>query len=84
MLFWLARSLSRVARPKGRSRWWGALGVALWVAGELFGFVLGGALGFSTMASYGLALPLAAAGAAAAYFLVLGLPPHADTLDGQP
>jgi hypothetical protein len=61
----LVRKLAAIAKAKGRSGWWGGLGVLFWFSGEILGFMIGFMADLGT-ASYLLALGLAAAGAGAA------------------
>jgi len=63
-----------VARDKGRSSAWAALGAVFWIGGEVFGFLVGVLAGMEDLASYLPALICAALGAAAAYGIVALLP----------
>jgi hypothetical protein len=76
VLFKLVRGLASMAEAKGRSQAWGGLGAALWIVGEISGFVLGAALsgGDGEGGMYVLGLFGAAAGALVAYLVVLSLP----------
>jgi hypothetical protein len=73
-LFWFGKKLAAMAQEKGRSGAWAALGVALWIGGELFGFVLGLLLELD-MGIYLTALGCAIAGAVVAFGIVNALPP---------
>jgi hypothetical protein len=66
------------ASEKGRSKGWAALGVAFWLGGELMGAIVGGLLGLDSLALYGVALLMAAAGVLVAYLVVKALPPQAS------
>lgn len=66
------RTLADLCRNKGRSVWWAAMGVASWIFGELFGFVVGAAMGLDAGA-YIAGLGCAAACATIAWFVVKGL-----------
>lgn len=72
-LSWFARSLAAKAKAKGRSGWWGGLGVLLWIGGEITGFVIGVATELGQGASYLLAIVMAALGAVIAYVTVSSL-----------
>jgi hypothetical protein len=68
------RYLASVARNKGRSSAWAALGAVFWIGGEVFGFLVGALAGMEDLAAYLPALICAALGAAAAYGIVALLP----------
>lgn len=78
-LFRFGRSLADICRDKGRSNWWAVMGVGSWIFGELFGFIVGAALGLDGGA-YVAGLGCAAACAAIAWFVVKGL----DDFRAQP
>jgi hypothetical protein len=69
-LIWFVRKLGSMAREKGRSSGWGALGILGWVGGEFTGFIIGGIADAGVGGSYGLALLCAAVGAGGAYAIV--------------
>lgn len=48
----LTRKLVEDAKAKGRSGWWGALGVAGWLIGEVLGGIVGLLLGLDGFAVY--------------------------------
>lgn len=68
------RYLASVAREKGRTSAWAALGAVLWIGGEVFGFLVGAIAGLEDFAAYGPALVCAAIGAGVAYGIVALLP----------
>lgn len=70
----LVRALADILQKKGRSKAWCVLGVGMWFGGEVIGFLIGGILGFE-IGAYLIAIILAAAGAAGAYFIIKSLPP---------
>jgi hypothetical protein len=70
----LVKTLSELAREKGRSQSWAALGVLMWFGGELIGFVIGEAFGLG-MGAYLVAIGLAIAGAYASWLIVKSLDP---------
>lgn len=74
MLIWAGRKMARMASEKGRSSGFAAIGICLWLAGELFGFLLGAALGLD-MGAYLLALICAAAGLGTGFLIVSRLAP---------
>jgi len=74
ILVGLARSLSRMAEGKGRSKGWAALGVLGWIGGEVMGAIVGALTADGTGAIYGLALVGAVIGGTTAYFIVRSLP----------
>lgn len=73
-LFWFGRKLAALARQKGRSGGWAALGVGLWIGGELFGIVIGTLLGLD-MGAYLVAIGCAIVGAVVSYGIVNSLSP---------
>ncbi len=73
-LVWFVRKLAAMAKSKGRSGGWGALGAAFWIGGEFFGIIAGTAAD-AGMAAYGLALLCAGVGAGVAYAIVKSLGP---------
>ena len=77
ILIQFVRSLSRIAKEKGRSSGWAALGVVCWIGGELMGGLIGGLLDLG-MGAYVLALVFAVVGAVVAYIVVKALPPGTD------
>jgi hypothetical protein len=70
----LVRSLTDLAKQKGRSKAWAMLGVAMWFGGELIGFFIGIALGLDAGA-YLFAIVLAIGGAVGAWAIVKSLAP---------
>lgn len=74
LLFGLARHLAAVARNKGRSSAWAALGVVFWIGGEVFGFVVGALAGMEGIATYGPALVCAVLGVGVAATIIYLLP----------
>jgi hypothetical protein len=79
------RHLSRLAKQKGRSGYWAALGVAFWIGGEVTGLVVG-EVADAGAGAYLMALVFAAVGATVAYFIVKSLRPFDETaaLEGAP
>ena len=73
-LRWFYRHLADLAEQKERSRAWGALGVAMWIGGEILGFLIGLAGGGTEVSGYGFALGFAAISAGLAYVVVRALP----------
>jgi hypothetical protein len=73
-LIWLTRKLASIARAKGRTGAWGALGPVFWIGAELFGFVVGAIMGISQLGSYGIAIGCALVGAATSFGIVAILP----------
>ncbi len=71
-LRWFVRKLAAIAKAKGRSGGWGGLGAAMWIGGEISGFVIGGILDAGP-GGYGIALLLAVLGAVVAYVIVNAL-----------
>src|SRR5262245_9872752 len=71
-LIWFARKLASTAKGKGRSGGWAALGVGLWVGGELTGFVIGMVLDLDNGA-YLTAILTAVVGAIIAWVVVSNL-----------
>ena len=71
-LFWFCRKLASIAKGKGRSGSWGALGAILWIGGEISGFVVG-TIADAEAGSYLVALLFAALGALVAYVIVSAL-----------
>lgn len=71
-LVWFCRKLASIAKGKGRSGSWGALGALLWIGGEITGFVVG-TLGDLEAGSYLVALLFAGLGAVIAYVIVSAL-----------
>jgi hypothetical protein len=74
-LIWFRRKLTSIARAKNRSAGWGALGVVLWIAGEVGGFALGARSGADSAALYGYAIGSAILAAIVAYVIVATLRP---------
>jgi uncharacterized membrane protein YeaQ/YmgE (transglycosylase-associated protein family) len=75
-LLWFCRMLASIARDKGRSGAWGALGAVLWIGGEIGGAVVGALQGGQGGGLYLMAILGAAVGATIAYALVAALPPR--------
>lgn len=73
-LFWFGRKLATLAKQKGRSGAWAALGVGMWVGGEAFGLVLGMLLDLG-MGTYLTAIACAILGAVVSYGVVNSLSP---------
>ena len=71
-LVFLVRKLSALAKSKGRSGGWGALGAGFYIGGELTGFIVGGIADLG-MGSYLVALAFAAMGALASWLIVRSL-----------
>ena len=71
-LIWFAKKLSATATAKGRSGGWAALGVCLWIGGELTGFIIGGVLRLGS-GSYLTAILSAVVGAVIAWIVVSNL-----------
>jgi hypothetical protein len=69
----LWNKLSSLATSRGRSSGWGLLGIAGWIGGEMFGYVLGAAADLGAGA-YLIALLGAMAGAFVVYRILLALP----------
>jgi len=70
----LYQLLSRNAGEKGRTVYWGVLGIALWFLGEVLGFVLiDSSAGF--FLRYVVAIALAVTGGVVAWAVVRSLPP---------
>jgi len=69
------KSLAAVAREKNRPASWAALGVILWVAGEIGGAMLGASNRVMGMELYGCAVLGAVVGAIAAWVIVKTLKP---------
>lgn len=74
------RHLAKLAKSKGRSGGWGALGVGLWFGGEITGFVVG-ELADAGAGAYLVALVFAAVGAIVAHFVVKSLRPADGTME---
>jgi hypothetical protein len=74
------RHLSKLAKSKGRSGGWGALGVGLWFGGEISGLLVG-AMADAGAAAYLVALLFAAVGATIAHFIVKSLRPADGLLE---
>ena len=74
LIIWLGKKLSALAKERGRSGAWAALGIGFWFFGEIVGFFIGGMLGFEGLGAYPIALVLAAMGAGVGYFIVANLP----------
>lgn len=71
----LTRTLVEEAKAKGRSGWWGALGLAGWLIGEALGGIVGLLLGLEGLAAYAIALIGAFVGYLGARFVVRRLAP---------
>ena len=74
LLINFGKKLAEMARGKGRSPGWAALGVAFWFGGEIVGFILAGLLGVDGVPAYGVALAVAGVGILVAYLVVQNLP----------
>jgi hypothetical protein len=74
LLIRFGKSLSAMAKAKGRSGGWAGLGVLFWFVGEIMGFLIGDLLGLG-MGSYLLGIGVAFAGAGVAYAVVKSLSP---------
>jgi hypothetical protein len=75
-LIWFSRKLASIARAKDRSGGWGALGVVLWVVGEVGGFVLAAMNGADGAELYGCGVGGAILAAIVAYVIVASLKPR--------
>jgi hypothetical protein len=74
LLISFGRKLAELAREKGRSAGWAALGVMFWLGGEFIGFIIGALLGLEGLAVYPIALLVGATGAFVAWMVVKNLP----------
>lgn len=74
-LVFFCKKLAGIARDKNRSGGWGALGVLLWIGGEVGGAVLSLSMGKDGMELYGYALLGAGLGAVLAFVIVKSLAP---------
>lgn len=81
-LVWFCRKLASIAKGKGRSGSWGALGALLWIGGEISGFVVG-TLADAEAGSYLVALLFAGLGAVVAYVIVSALKSEAAAVWGN-
>lgn len=79
-LVWFCRKLASIAKGKGRSGSWGALGALLWIGGEISGFVVG-TIAEAEAGAYLVALLFAALGAVVAYVVVSALKSEASRYD---
>jgi hypothetical protein len=79
ILILLSRKLAKMAREKGHSGGWAAVGVIAWIVGELVGIALGLALDLGA-GVYLTAFVGAACGAAVGFAIVVALPDRADKL----
>lgn len=73
-IIWFTRHLSRVAKQKGHSGWWGAVGATGWIMGELIAGCMGGLAGLEGMAFYPLSILGALIGAGIGFAIVSALP----------
>ncbi len=71
----LSKSLAEKARLKGRSKGWGALGPAMWITGEMIGFLVGSVLLGDGVAPYLCGIGMAILGAVIANLVVGALAP---------
>lgn len=79
LLITFGKKLAELARGKGRSPAWAALGVMFWVGGEIIGFIIGALLGLEGLGAYPVAIVVAALGAFVAWMVVKNLPAVATT-----
>ena len=79
LLIKFGKSLAKLAKSKGRSGGWAALGVAFWFGGEVMGFIVGTAFGLE-LGAYLFALAFAGAGIGVAYLVVKSLAPMGPAL----
>ncbi len=70
----LLSTLKRIARERGVSTWWAALGPALWVFGEALGIGIGAAFRLEGTQAYGVGLTYALIGAMVAVIVVTNVP----------
>jgi hypothetical protein len=77
------RALANIAKGKGRSRGWAALGVGFWFLGEIMGFLVGSLLNLG-IGSYLLGLGVAGAGAFVSYTIVKSLAPLGEAAEPSP
>jgi hypothetical protein len=75
LLIFIGKQLSKMAKAKGHSGAWAALGVLGWFGGEIVGFLMGAAMGLD-LGAYVAALVCAAMGAAIGFVVVSSLPDH--------
>ncbi len=75
VLIWLVGRLAKIAKAKGLSGAWGALGLAMWIGGQVFGLILGAAIVVDLIGVYIFALMWAIAGGVASYAIVKRLAP---------
>jgi hypothetical protein len=73
VLIRFCKKLAAMAREKGRTGSWGAVGALGWIGGEITGAFIGFSAGATDMAPYGIALVGAVVGATIAYLVVRGL-----------
>ena len=85
ILVWigLGRKLMSMAKERGRSGAWGLLGPAMWIGGEIFGFIVGALMGLEMYPSYGIAIVCAILGGVVSYFIVKSLEPTALAADAD-
>ncbi|WP_164019572.1 hypothetical protein [Pyxidicoccus trucidator] len=69
----LCQKLAAIAKEKGRTKAWAALGALFWFLGEIVGFVIGEVMGLG-MGGYLVAIAFACLGAYVAYTIVKALP----------
>lgn len=74
----LAGKLSAIAKTKGRSGGWAALGPVFWIVGEVTGAAVAMMAGMDGLGLYGGALAGAAVGALLAFVVVNGISPNED------
>jgi hypothetical protein len=78
----LTKKLASIAKAKGRSSGWAALGPVLWILGEIGGAVVGATIGIDDIALYVGALAGAALGAGLAWVVVNSLSSNEAALQG--
>jgi hypothetical protein len=69
----LCKKLAAIAKEKGRSQGWAALGALFWFMGEVVGFVVGEIMGLG-LGGYLVAIAFACIGAFVAHTIVKALP----------
>lgn len=79
LLIFIGKQLSKMAKAKGHSGAWAALGVLGWFGGEIIGFLMGAAMGLD-LGAYLTALVGAAMGAAIGFIVVSSLPDRNEGL----
>ena len=76
--------IADLAEDRNRSGHWGWLGIAMWIAAEIGGFVVATAFGFAGLDAWVVAVGFAGLGAALAFAIVKALPPVSRTAGGFP